>query len=169
MSLNERLAYLTKLLWNSDYGWGKEIIGDADCSGSVCWGLWLMGYRIRVAADYMYHSMTTAINRRYKIGSGTLVFWVKEDKAFHVAVVEHDMIVMDAGRRFTGVPAHIVHNTLRNSEMEFKQVDWDSVKAKSDSGKYAYGVDQELRPLLGLFSIPEDESEPQDGRASLVR
>ena len=158
MTKDERLAYLGKLLWGSRYGWGNEIIGGADCSGSVCWGLWLMGYKIRVAADWMLSNLTIPM-KQLTPKSGNLVFWVRDNKAFHVAICEHDCIVMDAGRQFKGIPAHIVHDGFPGAAMDFRQLAWDKVEEVSEAGNRAYGVDAALRPLLGLFEIKERENE----------
>ena len=51
-------AYALEML-EGEYAWGKETIYGADCSGTVCLPLMLLGYAIRTTADGLYRKVFT--------------------------------------------------------------------------------------------------------------
>lgn len=150
---NQRFAYLVRLLWGSPYGWGKEIMGDVDCSGSLSWALYLLGYNIRMTADQFCNLASNPVEALPE--PGNLCFWWFPDKrrVKHVTVFSDKMIVMDADEKFQDVPISIEIQTREKQPFEFKGLDWNKLRVMSDTGEFAWGVDSDLKPLFGLFEI----------------
>ncbi len=153
MDQDARLVYLAKLLWGSRYGWGGELIGSTDCSGSVCWALWLMGFKIRVAADYMEKNLTVPIHGLPK--PGFLAFWWDNlgDKVSHVAIFSDAMLIMNAQNKFCDMPVGTQIQQFAGRAYLFKKLSWETLGYINERGGLAYGVDKGLRPLLGLFDV----------------
>ena len=155
MEKNSRVAYLARLLWGSTDGWGKEVLGSTDCSGSVCWALWLMGFEIRTTAHVLESTATKSATGLPD--PGNLVFWwglgTKLTTVVHVAIFSDKMLIMNASNRFVDIPLSQEIEKRKGHRYEVKQIDWAAVKAMSDSKKHAFGVDEEIRPLLGLFDV----------------
>ena len=150
---NQRFAYLVRLLWGSPYGWGKEVMGDVDCSGSVCWSLYLLGYNIRMTADDFYRLATNPTDTLPE--PGNLCFWwfPTRKRIKHVTVFSDKMVVMDADEHFQDIPVSLEIQTREKQPFEFRKFDWNKLKVMSDTGEFAWGVDSELKPLFGLFEI----------------
>jgi len=153
MDQDARLAYLARLLWGSRYGWGNEVIGGTDCSGSVCWALWLMGFKIRVAADYIEKKLTLSVEGLPK--PGYLAFWWDNlgDKVSHVAIFSDTMMIMNAQNKFCDMPVGTQIQQFAGRAYAFKRLEWEVLKQIDDQGGLAYGVDKGLKPLLGIFDV----------------
>ena len=48
------------------YVWGKENLSGVDCSGTVCFALWMMGYNIRLNAQGLYDEIFVLPVNDYK-------------------------------------------------------------------------------------------------------
>lgn len=75
--VNNVLIYINA---TNGYEWGKESITGADCSGTVCGPLMLMGWHIRGTADDLYNKIFTdvsAINDKFT-DIPMAVFYVSE-------------------------------------------------------------------------------------------
>lgn len=156
MPEKERLAYLVRFLWRSEYGWGREIISDVDCSGAVCWAFYLMGYNIRTTAHGIRHRLCNIISDSPGHGTpGDLAFWWRPDgsRVQHVAVYSDNAVLMNASQLFEDVLS-IDEDERRNKQgqrFELGRVDWNKVAQVAKAGNQAHGVDTELKPLFGLF------------------
>lgn len=144
LTRGERVAYLAQLLWHSPYLWGSEHIGGTDCSGTVCFALWLMGYNIRVTADVLWKKFCERVE---KPAFGDLVFWLNPDgKARHVAIYIDPPITLNAS------PDHIEFVSVSNWQKYVGRLDFDLLAQASVLGENAWGVDSELPALSGIFS-----------------
>lgn len=152
-SRREKLAYCVRLLWGSSYVWGDEVIGSTDCSGSVSFAFYLLGYDIRVTADEIYHNLCRPINDKPE--PGDLAFFFQPDnpnKVKHVVVFSDHAMVMDAdvGKGFIDVPVTREIHNRPNQENAFMRIAWNKVEAWS-GGDHAWGVNSSLQGLLGVF------------------
>lgn len=156
MSERERLAYIVRFLWRSDYGWGKEIISDVDCSGSVSFALYLMGYNIRITAHDIYNMLCNRANSAVPEPGDLIFFKGKNDARMrHVAVFSDNEVLLNAARKFEDIHIddEIQYRLGRGQDELFRgRIDWGHVAEVAKDGKYAYGIDTELKPLFGLFS-----------------
>lgn len=152
MERRERLAYLTRMLWGSTYGWGDEVIGSTDCSGSVFWSLWLMGYEVRVTAHELEGKYTVPVE---KPEAGDLAFWWDGPKVVHVAVFTDNRIVLNASppkMYDVSVEEEKTKRSYRKLRYAHRRVNWEALDADREEGRLkAWGVGKELRPLLGLM------------------
>lgn len=152
-SRRERLAYCVRLLWGSSYVWGDEVIGSTDCSGSVSFALYLLGYDIRVTANEIYHNLCRPISDRPE--PGDLAFWFKPNshEVQHVTVFSDHAMVMDAdvGKGFIDTPVSQEIKNRPNQEHEFMRLAWNKVEAWS-GGDHAWGVNDKLKGLFGVFA-----------------
>lgn len=147
LPLDDRLAYLVHLLWHSPYVWGSEHIGGTDCSGSVCFALYLMGYNVRVTANDIYNMMTK--DCLPTVAPGCLAFWWTKDKKRirHVAVFSDGDIIMNASE--DGMVDTYRFNPFTRS---IKSLDWDKVAQVHNKGIYSWDLDPELKGMYGIFS-----------------
>lgn len=152
-----RLAYLARLLAGSKYGWGKETLGDTDCSGSVSWSLWLLGYRLRTTA-HGYWEWSKPIKGLPQ--AGDLAFWWSKngDRVVHVAIFNSHFLVMDTTTDFKDIPVGYAVEKRPDQGYTFNRFEWELLAAKSREGSHAYGVDSAIKPLLGLFQIERNLS-----------
>jgi murein DD-endopeptidase len=156
MPERERLAYIVRLLWGSDYGWGKEIIGDVDCSGSVCFALYTMGYDIRITAHDIYHKLCSEV-----LGSprpGDLIFFSEgeDSRIVHVAVFSDNEVLMNAARHFedTRFEDEIEYRRQKGQEhMMIGALNWKAISQLAKEGQNSYSIDTELKPLFGVFGF----------------
>ena len=155
MEKKERLAYLVRFLWHSTYSWGHEIIGATDCSGTVCFALYLMGYNIRTTADGIFNNLT--IPRALLVpGPGDLVFWkdAAGKKVVHVAVFSDDGVLMNAGPEIVDRTwKSMTTDRARDGQTRYdaRALDFAACQKASEDGTMVWGVDPELEPLFGLF------------------
>lgn len=153
LSRAHRMVYLMKMLWGSDYGWGDEIVGSADCSGSVFWALWLMGYPVRITAHGLYHRYTEKVHGEPKVGD--LAFWWTDDKVTHVAAFSDNRVLVNAAApamHDVPVDEEIAERKEKGQRYEARRVNWEKLDEHKERGELkAYGVGDQLKPLLGMF------------------
>lgn len=153
LSPAHRVAYLARVLWGSTYGWGDEIVGSTDCSGSLFWSLWLMGYKLRVTAQEFYDKYTLPLYREGE--PGDLAFWWEDGKIKHVAIFTDNRIVLNASPpEMHDVPLdqEIAERSGRTPAQQYegREIDWGKLDTHWKLGKLkAYGVNRELKGLFG--------------------
>jgi hypothetical protein len=115
--------------------------------------LWLLGFKIRVAADYMEKELTTPIDGLP--APGYLAFWWTIDKAkvSHVAIFSDTMMIMNAQNKFCDMPVGVQIQQFAGKPYLFKRLKWGYLAQLSANSGSAYGVDKGLKPLLGLFDV----------------
>lgn len=150
----ERFRMLCLQLTDLPYGWGEENPESVDCSGSVCYALYLMGYDIRVSADFLYREIFTKIPRDYdSLDSIMAVFYIdSQGIAKHVTPVVGKYVVLDA----FGPTTVSFLRTSRSARLAqersqriaaWRELDHRRLEDVSLSGKYVYGLDPELSVL----------------------
>ena len=96
-----RVAWLVNYAWTflgRPYLWGGDDPGGVDCSGLVSeclQGVGMLKNKERLTADQLYHRF---LDRPQGRRQGSLVFWVREDRAYHVGIVlDSDMVLHSGG------------------------------------------------------------------------
>jgi hypothetical protein len=155
LSLDQRFAYAVRLLWMTPYNWGQETILGTDCSGSVAWGLYLLGFSIRVTAQEFHDDLTLPVPAGSEVEAGYLCFfWDKEDtKIQHVVVFSDETIIMDADKRFMDTPLWKEAQSRGYVRFTVRRLNWQAIESLHLRGGRAFGLDEELKPLLGVLKV----------------
>lgn len=147
-SMADRWRMLIRFFAGAGYDWGKENLYGSDCSGLVCAPLYILGYNIRVSADFLYNNIflkkVTKYADRDKIMA---VFYINESgKCTHVAPVLENYIVMNAEPIIQEKTARTVrlYFQARGYTAIWRELDFRAVENISLEGKYVYGLDPEL-------------------------
>jgi hypothetical protein len=154
------------LLLDAPYVWGSEGPEGTDCSGTVCFPLWLMGYNIRVSADVLYKELfTIKPKNEMDLSKIMAVFYItKVEKthydrivpagtATHVTPVVGHNVVLNAAETVTLDTAREVREYFEKHQSfaEWREMDMGKAKEMSDSLKYAWGVDPILTLARGMI------------------
>jgi len=151
LPIEHQLIYIVNLLWRSPYSWGHEMLGQVDCSGTISWGLYLLGYDVRITADDMYKEITDKHYGAPKAGN-LLFFWQPDrSKIRHVALFIEDDIVLNAQSRATFRRWERLIAERQDQLFEIRKINWNKVLTLSNNRK-AYGIDEKLHALFGLFA-----------------
>lgn len=153
LPFGERMVYAQKLLFGSPYGWGDEVIGSADCSGAVSFGLWLNGYRIRTTATGLF-DLTDPVEGLPD--PGDLAFWAnKPNKGGmqHVSMFSDHMLIIDSSLKFYDTPLTFLQKVYFKDGREpmFRRFNPSELNRASEGGEAAWGVDPRLDEVFGVF------------------
>lgn len=148
----ERMAFLVRMLWHSDYLWGGENITGADCSGSISFAGYLLGYNVRVTADAYDKKFTDPLQGIIP-EAGDVCIWYNADKsrARHIAMFSDHLLIMDADRSFVDTPVNFELMDRPGQPFSFKRLNLKALRKASKHTGYAYSIDEELKPLFGIF------------------
>ena len=156
LSQRSRLAYLVHLLWGVPFLWGQESLSGTDCSGTISWALYLMGFNIRTTAHGYFIDMTTDMGSDVPI-PGDLCFWWNKDqtKIKHVAMYTNNGCILDAdfrnGMQIISVDDEIATRPNLAPPIN-RRLNWKAIGIIAEKGRQAWGVDTELKPLFAMFS-----------------
>ncbi len=150
----ERRAYLVRLLWHEKYVWGGESVTGADCSGSISYAGYLLGYNIRVTADNYDKMFTEDLDSGIPI-AGDVCIWYhpNEIRAKHIAMFSDHLMIMDADRRFLDTPVSLEIMDRPNQRFRFKRLNLHTMREASHRGKHAYGIDDDVKELFEMFKV----------------
>lgn len=150
------------------YEWGKETPWGTDCSGTVCYPLIRMGFKIRTTADDLYKRVFT-INvpdsKLQDLSRVMVVFyiatkpWTKlsgekmpAGSARHVTPVVGRYVVCQANWKQDKIYLDTAYNVRVNMEpgceAVWREIDWKATRLLS--GKAYYGPDSELIQWLDM-------------------
>lgn len=156
-------AYVMALL-DAPYVWGAENPEGSDCSGTVCFPLWCMGYDIRVTADVLYRELfTLPVADEEDLSKVMAVFYVTERErphvdrvalagsAVHVTPVVGHNVVLNAGARLELATAREIRVYFEGHGCKavWREIDWNRAHEMSESNQYAWDVDPVLRLIRG--------------------
>jgi len=162
-SEEECFRFFCLMLVGAQYGWGAENIVNVDCSGSVSFPLWAIGYDWRTTADSFYRELFIDRSNGYDEKKIQAVFYiadtdrkhgdrtVKRGTAVHVTPVVGQGIVVDAtwGKevRLRTLLSAIGEHKAYGTDPVIRSLDRDLLESKN--GKFAWGVDPVLKLLRG--------------------
>ena len=152
-----------------EYAWGKETLFGADCSGTVCLPLMLLGYAIRTTADDLYRKVfTEEVGEKEKKDPSKImaVFYLTntpavmkerqlpEGYARHVTPVVGEWVVIDANYRKGRVvlrssrAVNIYFRKRVNCRAVWRGFNREKAKEISDARSEFHDIDEEL---TGVF------------------
>lgn len=160
----ERFRAFAMALLDAPYVWGAENPEGSDCSGTVCFPLWCMGFDIRVTADVLYKNLfTLPVADEEDLSKVMAVFYITREarqhfdrmapanSAVHVTPVVGHNVVLNAGTRLELATAREirVYFESRGCDAVWRSIDWEKARAMSDSKQYAWDVDPVLKMIRG--------------------
>ena len=150
----ERMAYLVRLLWHSPYTWGGESISGTDCSGSISFAGYLLGYNLRITADSYDKMFTNSLNGGIPT-AGDVCIWYheNEDGARHIAMFSDHLLIMDADKQFQDTPVTEEIMDRQGQKFCFKRLNIQKMRAASGTGSYVYGLDSKLQDMFEIFKV----------------
>lgn len=150
-------------LLDAPYLWGGENMLGTDCSGSVCFPLLCMGYRIRTTADELYRKIFTQyVSNELDLEKIMAVFYVtKEDRdhgnrkvkkgtAIHVTPVVGKYVVLNAGNPVILSTAKQIRLWYedQNCKAVWREIDMESLVYHDKEGDMLFGVDNKILQVL---------------------
>lgn len=159
-SFGEKFRLLASLYVNLPYIGGREnFVYGADCSGTVCGPLWLMGYNIRCTADALYNALfTTPVERHEDLETVMAVFcktqverehfgrMVPVGHVTHVAPVIGRYVVQNAFDPIQPMSTAYLYEwySSRDYDVEWRQIDKEALERHSAAKDLLYGIDPVL-------------------------
>lgn len=159
-SLPERFRLFALLLEGASYEPGRENIFATDCSGTLAWPLFCMGYNIRLTAAQFYAEVFThhvPIADIKDFGAHTYaVFYERAGVVSHVAPIVGRGVILDAVDHAQPVmlkAAEPVLNWYRAAgySFYFREIDWAQARKLAGSGPrhWEREADEMLKEILG--------------------
>jgi hypothetical protein len=159
-----RFRYFCLLMLGAQYQLGRENIFQTDCSGTVCWPLFCMGFNLRLTAAELFaraftHHVDAALIRDY---------WEQVYAVFYerAGVVSHVTPIVGRGVIFDAVdpaqPAQLkalepVYNWYREHGygIYFRELEWLAVRkiTESETARWEGQADEMLRELLETSAV----------------
>lgn len=152
------------MLLDAPYAWGQENPGGTDCSGTLAFPLYLMGYNVRLTADgFMRRIYRTEAPNISDLGQIAAVFYVARTRrrhgsriveagtAVHVTPVVGQGVVLNAqyGRLARLQAAGIVADEYarKGCDAVQRRLDGDALRIAHASGSAAWDVDPVVQLL----------------------
>ncbi len=150
-------------LLEAPYVWGGENMLGTDCSGSICFPLLCMGYRIRSTADDLLKNVFTHyVSNELDLDKIMAVFYVtrkqrnhgdrkvKKGTAIHVTPVVGKYVVLNAGNPVILSTAKQIRlwYEKRDCEAVWREINMEAVTYHSEEGDMLYGVDNKVLQVL---------------------
>jgi len=164
LTLAEQYRYWVTNLIGAPYRWGQEGPLGTDCSGTIAFALWMMGFDIRTTAQGLLDRVFTVPSDSYDESKAQAVFYLttRESKhgdrvvpagtAIHVTALVGPGVVVNAGDTVTISRQESIEGwfrTRKGSESRIRAIDWEVARQLSQRGTEAWGVDPILMELRG--------------------
>ena len=154
----ERFRYFVFFMHGAQYVLGRENIFETDCSGAICWPLFLMGYNIRMTAAELFERVFI----HHVPMAGTKDYWEHVYAVFYrqAGTISHIAPIVGRGVIFDAVnpeqPAQLkalepVFNWYVSAgyEIFFREIDWAAARriADSETQSWEARADEMLKEL----------------------
>lgn len=150
-------------LLDAPYVWGSENMLGTDCSGSVCFPLLCMGYRIRTTAHELMEKIFDDVPSDETSSEKVMaVFYVtnrdvmhgdrkvKKGTAIHVTPVVGKYVVLNAGnpvRLYTAKQIRLWYEE-RDCTAVWRELNKENLVYHSEEGDMLWGVDKKVMQVL---------------------
>jgi len=155
MSAAEKFRYWCLKLVDVPYIWGAENLFGVDCSGTICFSLWMLGFNIRLNAQGLYEQIFVKPVNDYSDNQATMAVFYGQNKMTHVTPVVGRYVILDAVN--INDPARLKTTKSvrewyeqRGYKTEWRQIEWDKIKELSKLDKSSWDVDPALKLLRGV-------------------
>lgn len=156
----EFIFHLTNLV-GTPYVWGGETPLGTDCSGTICYALWMMGYNIRTNAQGLFDHLFTYAGDESPEESPHAMFYQTErprhhgdrevpaGTIIHVAPIVGSGVVLNAGEAVSLEHIHFISDYFdaHNATGLYRALNWDAAEKISSSGNHAWNID----PILSTI------------------
>jgi hypothetical protein len=154
-----QFRYFVLMMLGAQYELGRENLFQTDCSGTVCWPLFCMGFNVRMTAAELFervftHHVPVADIKDYWEHTFA-VFYQRAGVISHVAPIVGRGVIFDAVNR--DQPAQLkalepVFNWYREHgySMYFRGIDWLAARriADSETARWEGQADAMLKELM---------------------
>lgn len=157
----DRFRFWCTNLVGAPYGWGSENIFETDCSGTVAFALWMMGYNVRTTAEGFMRNLFTEADEYDKSKIQAVFYTVREDQkhgdrtvkagtAIHVSPIVGRGVVVNAGNFVTistkqSIDTWFIKN--RNAYPKIRSLNMAALEKISRDGNMSWGIDPILEGL----------------------
>jgi hypothetical protein len=160
----ERFRLFALLLEGAAYEPGRENIFATDCSGTICWPLFCMGFNLRLtAAELFAQVFTHHVDLAYIKDFWEhcyAVFYERAGTVSHVAPIVGRGVILDAVDREQPVMLKAADPVLgwyrdHGYGFYFREIDWERARSLADHGPrhWEREADDMLLELLGLNAV----------------
>jgi cell wall-associated NlpC family hydrolase len=154
MSEAEKFRYWCLKLVDVPYVWGAENLSGVDCSGTICFALWMLGYNIRLNAQGLYDQIYVKPTSDLANNQEVMAVFYGKEKMTHVTPVVGRYVILDAASvneptRLKTARGVRLWYEQRGYKTEWRQIDWAKVKELSRLDKSSWDVDPALQLLRG--------------------
>jgi hypothetical protein len=154
-----RFRYFCLMLEGAQYQMGRENLFQTDCSGTICWPLFCMGYNLRLTAAELFAQVFT----HHVPVADVKDYWEHVFAVFYerAGVVSHVAPIVGRGVIFDAVdparPAQLkalepVYNWYREHgySIYFREIEWLAVQKLARSGPrhFEREADEMLKELM---------------------
>jgi hypothetical protein len=154
----ERFRYFCLMMLGAQYELGRENIFATDCSGTICWPLFCMGYNVRMTAAELFarvftHHVPVADVKDYWEHTYA-VFYQRSGVISHVAPIVGRGVIFDAVSR--DQPAQLKHLEpvlkwyfAAGYQIFFREIEWMAVRqiAEAETNVWEGQADTMLKEL----------------------
>jgi len=154
--------HFAMLLLGASYELGRENLFETDCSGTICWPLFCLGYRIRMTAEdlagrlFIHHGDAEAVQDYYD--RVLAVFYQRAGRVRHVAPIVGRGVVLDAVEPSQPVQLKALEPVVRwytahGYGIFIRQIEWRMVESISQDAEasWAQNTDEMLQELSDAF------------------
>ena len=158
-SLPQRFRFFALLMEGAAYEPGRENIFATDCSGTLCWPLFCLGYNLRLTAAELFaqvftHHVDLAYVKEF-YDHTYAIFYERAGAISHVAPVVGRCVILDAVDREQPVMLKAAEPVLgwyqdHGYSFYVREIDWDCAHKLADSGPrhWEREADEMLRELI---------------------
>ncbi len=155
----QQFRYFCLMMLGAQYELGRENIFATDCSGSVCWPLFCMGYNVRMTAAELFervftHHVPVADIKDY-LEHTYAIFYQRAGVISHVAPIVGRGVIFDAVNQdqpaqLKALPPVMDWYLEHGYGLFFREIEWMAARqiAESETRSWEGRADEMLKELM---------------------
>lgn len=155
----QQFRYFCLLMLGAQYDLGRENLFSTDCSGTICWPLFCMGFNLRMTAAELFERVFThhvaVANIKDYWDQTFAVFYQRAGVISHVAPIVGRGVIFDAVNRDQPAQLKALEPVLNwyigaGYGVFFRAIDWLAARkiVESETRAWEGGADEMLLELL---------------------